>query len=265
MTKKQSGTTLTELMIGIAIMGTVTIAFATMLRQIIKATTSAQSGGEAQEEVRQALMKAEADLLHADEITLTSATLVEFIVDLDQSPDYAPNGDIDNDGIPNYRDGDRDNDSQLLMPATAQWQIGNNLKDDDEDGDGQIDVRERLYLSGGSLWLDTSVNEEAWGLRTKCIMANVSAFTMTYWGNKSNALGRNIDLNNDGIISANEMDMTAAPNGMGNQNGSLDTKNERRYITSIGIKLGSDKNRDGKTDYAVETDIYPPLLPLKSR
>ena len=52
---------------------------------------------------------------------------------------------------------------------------------------------------------------------------------------------------------------------MGNRDGQLNTKNERRYVTSIRLRLGSDKNQDGTTDYVVETDIYPPLLPLKSR
>ena len=69
----------------------------------------------------------------------------------------------------------------------------------------------------------------------------------------------------DGVISAIEMDMVAPSAGMGNRNGKLDTTNERRYITDIRVKLGSDKNRDGKTEYAVETDIYPLLLPLKNR
>jgi len=108
-------------------------------------------------------------------------------------------------------------------------------------------------------------------------MNNVSTFTLTYWGNKANALGRGVDLGNDGlaatgdagekdgVISAIEMDMVAPSAGMGNRNGKLDTTNERRYITDIRVKLGSDKNRDGKTEYAVETDIYPLLLPLKNR
>ncbi len=70
---------------------------------------------------------------------------------------------------------------------------------------------------------------------------------------------------NDGIISAAEMDMVAAPSGLGNRNGLLDTVNERRYVTSIRVYLAVDKNRDGKTEYSVETDVYPPLLPLKSQ
>ena len=59
--------------------------------------------------------------------------------------------------------------------------------------------------------------------------------------------------------------MVAAPSGLGNRNGLLDTVNERRYVTSIRVYLAVDKNRDGKTEYSVETDAYPPLLPLKSQ
>ncbi|MDD5656553.1 MAG: type II secretion system protein [Elusimicrobia bacterium] len=272
------GVTLPELMVGMAIMGIITVAFATFLRFTIKTATSAQTGGEAQEETRQALMKIEDALSHATEITISSGSLVEFVADIDQSPLYDREADWDGDGIPNWRDADRDGDAWLVLPASAQWQAGDNLRDDDEDGDGRIDARRRLYLSGGDLWLDMSVNEEPWGAaRLKKIMTGVSTFTLTYWGNKANALGRNIDLGNDGaagtgdagendgIISQKEMDMVAPPAGMGNRNGALDARNERRYITSIRIGLGSDKNRDGKTDYAAETDIYPPLLPLKSR
>ena len=278
MTTKRPGTTLTELMVGMAIMGIITVAFASMLRYTLKATTTAQTGGEAQEEVRQGLMKIEEVLVHANEITLASATFVEFSVDMDQSPNYDPDGDMDADGIPNYRDGDRDNDAQALLPAASQWQAGYNLKDDDENGDGQVDVRQRVYLSGSTLWLDTRLDGANWGAgRLKRIMLNVSTFTLTYWGNKANSLGKTIDRGNDGlastgdagegdgIISATEMDMVAASAGMGDRNGKLDTANERRYITSVRITLGSDKNKDGKTDYVVETDVYPPLIPLKSR
>jgi prepilin-type N-terminal cleavage/methylation domain-containing protein len=264
MIKRSPGVTLVELMIGLAIMAAAVAGFSTLLRSIITATTGAQTKGEAQEETRQALSRIEGALIHANEIQVASATYVQFIADIDQSPDYDPNADWDADGLPNYRDGDRDGDAGQLLPAASQWRAGYNLKDDDEDGDGQIDVRQRIYLSAGSVWLQTSRNGAAWGPGRR-LMAGVSTFTLTYWGNKANNLGRSIDLNGDGIISAAEMDLAGPPGGMGNQNGALDTKNERRYITTIRLTLGSDKNKDGKTDYVVETDVYPPLLPLKSR
>lgn len=262
------GVTLTELMVGMAIMAIVTVAFASILRFMVKNTMTARNAGEGQEAVRQGLMKTERWLVHANEVRIASPTLVEFVLDLDQSPVYDPNGDIDGDLVSNYRDGDRDNDVSLLDSATAQWRHGYNLKDDDEDGDGKIDVRRRIYFDAASrkLYSDMSLDEGAWGGQYRqTIMTDVSSFTLTYFGNKANALGRNIDANADGIISSNEMDSVTAPNGMGDNNGKLDTANEKRYITMIRIYLASDRNRDGKTDYGVETDVYPPLLPLKSR
>ncbi|MBI5239729.1 MAG: prepilin-type N-terminal cleavage/methylation domain-containing protein [Elusimicrobia bacterium] len=264
MKRSSRGVTLTELMIGVAIMGVAVAAFGTLLRSVITATTGAQTKGEAQEETRQALSRIEETLVQANEVKVASAAYVEFVADIDQSPAYDRSADWDADGIPNYRDGDRDNDAQQLLPAATQWRAGFNLKDDDEDGDGQVDVRQRIYLSGGTVWLQTSLDGAAWGAGRQ-LMTSVSTFTLSYFGNKANNLGRNIDLDGDGVISASEMDMAGPPGGMGNQNGVLDTDNERRYVTAIRLSLGSDKNQDGKTDYVVETDVYPPLLPLKSR
>jgi type II secretory pathway pseudopilin PulG len=264
MIKRSPGVTLVELMIGLVIMAAAVAGFSTLLRSIITATTGAQTKGEAQEETRQALSRIEEALVQANEVLVASATYVEFVADVDQSPLYDRNADWDADGVPNYRDGDRDGDAGQLLPAASQWRTGYNLKDDDENGDGQVDVRQRIYLSGGAVWLQTSLDGAVWGSGRR-LMTSVSTFTLSYFGNKANNLGRNIDLNGDGIISAAEMDLAGPPGGMGNQNGALDTDNERRYITTIRLTLGSDKNKDGKTDYVVETDVYPPLLPLKSR
>jgi type II secretory pathway pseudopilin PulG len=276
MIKRSPGVTLVELMIGLAIMAAAVAGFSTLLRSIIMATTGAQTKGEAQEETRQALSRIEEVLVQANEVRVASATYVEFVADIDQSPLYDRSADWDADGAANYRDGDRDGDAGQLLPAASQWRAGYNLKDDDENGDGQVDVRQRIYLSGGAVWLQTSLDGAVWGAGRR-LMTSVSTFTLSYFGNKANNLGKSIDRGgdgasgtgdpgeNDGIISAAEMDMVQPTAGMGNRNGALDTDNERRYITTIRLTLGSDKNKDGKTDYVVETDVYPPLLPLKSR
>jgi len=248
-----------------AIMGIVCVAFSSMLKYVMKSTTTVRVQGEALEDSRQALMKIEEVLVHANEIRVASATCVEFATDIDQSSLYDPGGDYDGDGIPNSQDGDRDGDANLLVSATAQWRVGFNLKDDDEDGDGMIDVARRLYLSGKDVWLDTNLNESSWTSRRQRIATNVSTFTLTYFGNKANDLGRNIDSDNDGIITVREMDWVQAPAGMGNRSGGLDSANERRYVATIRTYFGMDRDHDGRNDFAVEADVYPPLLPLKSR
>ena len=273
----RSGVTLPELMIAMAITAVMLTALTGLLKYSLVATTKGMTQGQAQEDVRRGLARVEEALAHLNEISVASSTFVEFVCDLDQSPVFAPDGDIDGDGIPDYRDADRDSDANQLIPAATQWQVGFNLKDDDDDGDGRRDVRRRLYLSGKSLLLDTSVNESAWGTRVQTLLTEVSTFTLAYYGNKANSLGKSIDLGNDGVagtgdagesdgvITVREMDMVQPAAGMGNRNGGLDLANERRYITEVRVYVGSDRNKDGRTEYAVETDVYPPLLPLKSR
>lgn len=271
------GVTLPELMIGMALLSVMVVGFSGILRFSVQTTLKSRTQGEAQEDVRQALMRIEEALAHANEVRLASATLVEFVCDADQGPFYNEDADPDADGIPNFRDADRDGDAQLLLPAATQWQAGFNLKDDDEDGDGQVDVVRRIYLSGTEVRMDTSLNGSPWGARVVRLLARASTLSFGYFGNRANILGRQIDLGgdglagtvdageNDGIISSAEMDAVVAPAGMGNRNGLVDTVNERRYLTSIRVTLGSDRDRDGRTDYVVETDVYPPLLPLKNR
>lgn len=263
--RSRAGFTLTEAVLAAAVTGLITASAAGLIAGVIKSATKTATVSQAQEGTRLGLMRVEEHLVHASQVRVASATFVEYVVDLDQSPLYDRLADPDGDGIPNYLDSDRDADASLLLSATAQWQIGFNLVDDDEDSDGQLDVRQRIYLSGGSLWLDTSVNGAAWGgASLRRLAPNVSTFTFTYYGNKANALGKNVDSNNDGVITAAEIDDTDPPTGGGNSNGALDAATELSYLTTVRIDMGVDSNRDGKTDYQVQTDVYPPLLPLKS-
>jgi prepilin-type N-terminal cleavage/methylation domain-containing protein len=254
------GATLTELMIAMALLGLIAVAFTGFLKYALKTTVHESSEAMGQESTRQGLEKLDLALVHANEITIASATMVEFITSIDQSPLWNPAA-LDPNGVPFERSADFDGDAAVIEPSSAAWRSGFNLTDDDSDGDGQIDVKQRLYFANGALWRDMSLNGEPWGGRVTKLLADVSTFTFTYWGSKANALGRNIDTNGDGIISASEMD--CAPASGGNCNGALDLQVERNFITSIRIDLSVDVNHDGKTDYSIETDVYPPLLPLK--
>lgn len=262
----RKGYTLPELMIGLAIMGILVAAFGLFLKQVSKATVTIAAQGHAQDKTRRALAKLEEELIHANEVRTASGTFVEFVVDIDRTPLYDPDGDLDGDGIVNRLDADRDDDASDLLAAANQWRAGFNLEDDDENGDAQIDARRRIWLSNGTLWLDEVADGGAWGgAGLVALVNNVSTFTLTYFGNKANNLGKNIDSDANGVITAAEMDSVLPAAGMGNNNGGLDLANERRYITSVRARLGLDENKDGKLDYAVESEVYPPLLPLKSQ
>lgn len=254
------GVTLTELMIATALMALIAVAFASFLRYATRAAVTEGHLARGQEAAREGLEKMELALVHANEITIASATLVEFITDIDQSPFWDPNA-IGAGGIPAYRNPDVDGDAAVIQPSSAAWRSGFNLTDDDDDNDGNIDVVQRIYLSSGAVYRDMNLNGAGWGRRVTRLLADVSTFTLTYWGSKANLLGKSIDTNGDGVISASEMDCD--PNGGGNCNGVLDLQVERNYITTIRVDLGVDADRDGKTDYSIETDVYPPLLPLK--
>ncbi len=256
------GLTLVELVVGMAVMAILTVAFAGFLRGVNQATTSAQKQAEGQEEVREGLDKIESALMCANEVTVADGSLIEIICDISDTPGYNSNA-ITMHGLPRYLDPDPDGDAFALMPSSAQWQVGFALKDDDEDGDGKIDLKRRVYLSGSKLLMDYSVDEQAWGSHVTTLMTDVSTFTISYFGNKQNLLGKNIDLNGDGIISASEMDAAVPPQGQGNDDGVLDTSGERSYITQLHITVGWSPNGQGAAVYEGETDVYPPLLPLK--
>ena len=265
------GFSLLEMVAAATIMGAIAASVATlhqyMIKVVMKENTSAQAG----EQARQALEKAEIALVHANQIVTASSTFVQFIADIDQSPNYNPNAFGTNAGKPqsiaNYLNADRDGDASSIMPASAAWQVGYNLKDDDEDGDGHIDVEERLYLSSSTLWLDMSVNGSAWGTNhLKQLYVNVSTFTLTYYGSYANievGLGKNIDYRGNNIIDAYDMDH-APPTARSTYNdGVLDDPVELAYITQIHIVLGSSYMSSAGTEYLIESDVYPPLMAIK--
>lgn len=271
------GVTLTELMLSTALTAGIVTAFAGFQRGAVTASVRSRAAAEGSESARAALRSIERDLYGANQVTVASATLIEFVCDIDRSPDYDGSADADSDGVPNERDGDMDGDAQLIAPAAAQWRHGFNLKDDDEDGDGRVDMRVRYYVSGRSLARDVSINEEAWGRRVREAARGVSSLTFSYFGNKAAELGKLLDRGadglagtsdpgeNDGVIDQAEMDRVAAPAGAGNRSGALDTDAERRYVTSVRISLAVDSNGDGRPDGRLLTEVQPPLLPLKGR
>ncbi|HAX61016.1 MAG TPA: hypothetical protein DCX95_00425 [Elusimicrobia bacterium] len=259
------GLTIIELMIYVAIFGIVTIPLTTFFAKSLKSIYESQRKTESQEAVRVVLIEIEKDLGEANQIIASSSTAIDFICDYTKHPNYNFDSDTDGDGIANIQDPDDDNDSSLIQPPTAQWKIGYDLDDDDDDNNGQMDVKIRFYWVSATkkIYKDASYNGEAWGNHTEELAINITSFTLTYLGAKRNDLGRYVDSNNDGIISASEIDSVLPPTGHGNNNGRLDTDNEMKYINSVGIYIEMDKNGDGIADYKIETEILPPLLSLK--
>ncbi|MBI5573818.1 MAG: prepilin-type N-terminal cleavage/methylation domain-containing protein [Elusimicrobia bacterium] len=259
------GLTLIELMIYAAVLGIITIPLTTFFVKSLKSVYDSQRKTESQEAVRVVLIEIEKDLAEANQIIASSSTAIDFICDYTKHPNYNFYGDTDADGIVNIQDPDDDNDASLIQPATSLWKIGYDLDDDDDDNDNKIDVKIRFYWNSSAkkVYKDAAYNGEAWGNHIEELAVNITSFTLTYLGAKRNDLGRYVDTNNDGIISASEIDSVLPPTGHGNNNGRLDTDAEMKYIVSIGVYLEMDKNSDGITDYKIDTEIMPPLLSLK--
>ena len=273
----RKGVTLAELIIYVAVLSIAVAMFAKFMMGFVKSSKGAEMKMLGSAELRMSLMKMERDLYEANEFTGVSAASVTFVCDMLKNRDWNPDADFDGDGVPNIKDTDADNDAQnkFSLPRDQQWQAGYNLEDDDDDNDGQLDVRVQAYYSSGTVSRGLSVNGGPWQVSELAV--DVSSFSFTFYGSKREDLGRNIDLGDDGVagtgdagegdgvISAREIDWVQPPVGHGDRSGSVYTADERKYIASVEVYLESDTNHDGTNDAQLGTEIMPPLLPLKRR
>ncbi len=279
MVRRTSGVTAIELVITILIIGILFSAFSALFRVYNVNLIGGLNRARATTGHQQITARIEPDIYAANYVQIASATFVQFIVDANRWPNYNPQGDFDGDGIINEQDPDVDNDANVTKPVGQEWKAGFNLKDDDDDNDGNVDVRIRYYLQGRTLFRQTSYDgapmsaeNSGWSSPPQKIADDVLSLKFTYFGNKASTLGAALDKGNDGvagtadagendgIITATEIDMCQPP---GNRNGILDTLQEKSCIMSIRIQIQMDTNNDGKSDYTVETTIAPPLLAVK--
>lgn len=256
------------MMIGLAITSIIVLIIANLFSTTSKMITKTDVKTRADVNLRYAMNKLETTILNANFFDVAFSSEVMFIADSITDPDYQGNADFDGDGFPNVEDPDDDNDATLIQPPTAQWKIGYDLKDDDDDNENRVDMRWQIYLSTREkvLYMDYSKNEESWGKHRETILTNVVSTTIfTFYGSKNDLLcqgGSSLDTNNDGIVSLSEMDAVA---GGGNGNGRLDTLTERNRIVTIGIAIDQDTNNDRQIDSQLSTEILPPALYIKRR
>lgn len=265
----------TEMVVVVAVIGILAVPLSTFLNSTLKNLTKSNLKLQSSDELRQAFDKIERDFMEMNEVTFSTAALIEFRLDSYNLPGYSDTADADGDGLTNIADADDDNDLTTIYAANLAWRGGYDLKDDDDDNDGEIDVQCRYYKSGTSLMRDFNYNEAGWGQHATVVAINVSSLTFTYYGSKNENLGKFIDLGNDGaagtgdtgesdgIISAREIDWVQPATGAGDRSGLIDTATERQYIMTIHFAIAQDKNRDGKEDYRLETQVAPPLVPVK--
>jgi Tfp pilus assembly protein FimT len=277
--RARRGVTLTELMIYTAVVSIALVAFSKYFFGFTKTAKRADNEMKGSFEMRLLLSRAENDLYEANQIESVTASSITFRCDAVKSPGYQLEGDLDADGIVNIKDTDDDNDASLKfsLPAAQQWQAGYDLEDDDDDNNGSPDVRISIYYAAAEKKVYRALYLNGGAPEVKALAVNVSSFSLTCYGSKREDLGRNIDLGQDGaagtgdageedgIISAREIDWTLSPVGHGNRNGRLDTAGELKYVTSVAVYAEADANADGLADSALGTEIMPPLLALKRR
>lgn len=274
---RPGGLTLVEVVITVVVLGVLAVPTAHFIASLTQGVTKASVQSAGGDRLRNAATALEHDVMEMNQINVSSPTVLEFRLDSNRLPTYNPEGDPDGDGVPNLKDPDDDNDLGTLSPPAQAWRYGDDLRDDDDDNDGKIDLQVRYALVNGTLTRDQNVNEAGWGQRLEVVADDllVARSAFTYYGSKNQPLGKKIDLGNDGlpatgdagesdnIIVSTEIDRVPPPTGGGNTNGAIDTDVERQYIVSLHVVLNLDANHDGKEDGRLETDYEPPLLPLK--
>lgn len=275
----RSGVTLTELMIYTAVVSIALVAFSKYFFGFSRTAKRADNEMKGSFEMRLLMSRAENDLYEANQVESVTASSITFRCDAVKAPGYQLDGDFDADGVVNIKDTDDDNDSSLKfsLPAAQQWQAGYDLEDDDDNNDGAPDVRVSIYYVPAEKKVYRALYLNGGAPEVKALAVNISSFSLTCYGSKREDLGRNIDLGpdgaagtgdageEDGIISAREIDWTLSPAGHGNRNGRLDTAGELKYITSVAVYAEADANGDGVPDSVLGTEIMPPLLALKRR
>ncbi len=263
------GFTFVEMVISITILCILALVLGQLTLQSSKIATDADQRYKTDANLRIAMDKVETTIMNANYFELARSTEVIFRADRNTDPNFSAYADDDGDGILNLRDPDDDNDATLIKPPTAQWEIGYDLKDDDENGDSQVDMKWRIRLSTAlkTLYRDYSRNGEVWGNHEETLLTHVvSTPTFTFYGSRDTLLCATCgttDTNNDGIITTSEIDATA--NG-GNGNNVIDTSTETNKIVSMGVYLDQDDDDpDTQADSHLSIEIMPPCVYLKRR
>lgn len=260
------GLSLVEVLISLAITSVLVLIVGNVLMTTTKVTVNTDQRVKADMDLRTAMDKVETTLLNATEFQVARTTEVIFMADRVTDPNYQPYSDTDGDGIFNLYDPDDDNDATEIQPSSAQWRIGYDLKDEDDDDNSQIDMRWRLRFSTAQkiLYRDYSRNGEAWGNHEETLLTNVvSTPIFTFYGSLNTliTISTITDINSDGLITYADID---AATNFGNNNFVIDGSTELARIVSIGVYLDKDDaDTDANYDSHLSVEIMPPMLHLK--
>lgn len=277
--RRRGGFSLAELVVYTAVLGIAVAAFSRFFFGFTRTAKKAETEMQGSFGLRLLLARVESDLYEANQIESVSASSIAFRCDLVKAPGYDLDGDTDGDGVSNIKDTDDDADAagRFSLSAADQWRAGYDLEDDDDENDGNVDVRVSIYYSPEERKVYRSASVNGGAPAVSELAVNVSSFSLTCFGAKREDLGRKVDLGNDGapgtgdageedgVISEREIDWTRPPAGHGDRSGRLDAPGELKYVTSVSVYAEVDANSDRRPDSMLGTEIMPPLLALKRR
>ncbi len=272
-----------ELMIASVLLSVITLAGALLIRLVSTAVMKTRVNVDSTMVAQRAFMVLEHEIYAANQFTKTTPTEVRFICDSSHAPGFALNV-----------SSSPDVDGDALDPATwmtggnlkPSWQYGYNLKDDDDNNDGLVDMEVKIYYDPvlhaifkqenyacSTIPCDGGSNDVNWTPKKK-IVDRVYFSSFTYFGNKASDEGMNLDTGPiDGVIDQNEMDVgddgDPGTNDAGEGDGVLSKPAEVALVTSIRVHLeilsGTIKKSayEKQADYVVDSEISPPLVAAK--
>ena len=194
---------------------------------------------------------------------------------------FDPMADPDGDGVQNRRDPDDDGDGlegyngdgrvrtarDLIGRPKEGWKQGNDLQDDDDDNDGNRDVR-CLYVfdrEKKTLERHFSFNEAPF-LLENVLFDHVENVKFEYFGNINlypspmlEWLPAEIDADGDRVL--NEEEMKNIPDSVGSWG---DEFFETRWITTVGYEITIKMNKDS-TPNVVRGLVTPQLMAAKEK
>ncbi len=274
-----AGFTVTNMMVVSIILGILAIPVARYLTRALQGITTETRKAKSQDALRNAFAKLETDFMDMNEITISEDQRIEFMMDSYRMPGYRAKGDLDGDGILNEVDADDDNDlTDFTKISAGMGGYDHQDNDDDAIDEGHVDVYCRYRLNANNeLIREFNYNEAGYG-KAEVLAENIMEFQLTYLGSKNEEYGFAVDLGEDGLpgtgdageqdgkITAIEISrVTDANDGHGNGNDVIDTPEERLYIVSIHVHVVQDLNKDGRSDFSLDTELAPPMLTIKRR
>lgn len=274
-----AGVTFVELVVAAAIVGIITPVVVMFVARMTRDTRTVTAKLTAQDSTRAAMDQMELEITDMNDLLVAQEERIEFLVDSHRAAGYNPNA-LTARGVVRALDPDDDGDWETppanlaLLPIDGPLVFqgyGNDLDDDDDDNDGHADMRCVYYRSGGQLVREIYYNKALNATNfdeQKVLIRNCTRLLFAYAGSVNENRGNaGLDANGDGLIDDEEIDEAPqfATLQAGDNDGQIDTRSERAYVTNIGVLLGEDVNADGVEDSALKTEIYPPLLPYKNK